>query len=465
MVGPVGQHGRDEGAQVLAGRALADEDPHPLAALLLGLGQFGALVIRLHPGGQIGVEGGPETPGAWPSTRRLPGGGDAGQHLGVAGDDPGEVHDLGHPDGVVLLHEGGHVGGEQLGPRALERGGRHAAAGAHAEGEGQPAGRLDQGGHAGDAEHVGHLVGIGRHGRRPQRQHGAHELVDPELGRLEVHVGVHQPGGHGRAVEVDHLGRLPRAPSGHHAVGHGQVGDHPLPGRGRQDPAAAQEQVGRLVAAGHGQDTGRGRCASHGACVAASSPVADRQRQPTVRPWRRDTAQAAWQDRSMLTLRPMTDADVAGAVAAFDSGFLAMRARYGLPVTANSLQNERRRQNRTRHFLPPTRGLVGGRRRGDHCGDVPVLRARASLAVQSGDGARHAEPAGPFCRAAGSAEAAASSGRWSSPATGPGAEGVVEVDGPRFQSSTSHSTRPSVRDRRWARRARPWPWPRWAGRT
>ncbi|HEV3368468.1 MAG TPA: GNAT family N-acetyltransferase [Acidimicrobiales bacterium] len=53
----------------------------------------------------------------------------------------------------------------------------------------------------------------------------------------------------------------------------------------------------------------------------------------------------------MLTLRPMTDADVEGAVEAFDSGFLAMRARYGLPITATSIQNERRRQNRTRHFL------------------------------------------------------------------------------------------------------------------
>jgi ribosomal protein S18 acetylase RimI-like enzyme len=53
----------------------------------------------------------------------------------------------------------------------------------------------------------------------------------------------------------------------------------------------------------------------------------------------------------MLTLRPMTDEDVPGAVAAFDSGFLAMSARYGLPVTASSLQNERRRQKRTRHFL------------------------------------------------------------------------------------------------------------------
>jgi GNAT superfamily N-acetyltransferase len=53
----------------------------------------------------------------------------------------------------------------------------------------------------------------------------------------------------------------------------------------------------------------------------------------------------------MMTLRPMTEADVAGAVEAFDSGFLAMQARYGLPVTAHTLQDERRRQKRTRHFL------------------------------------------------------------------------------------------------------------------
>jgi GNAT superfamily N-acetyltransferase len=53
----------------------------------------------------------------------------------------------------------------------------------------------------------------------------------------------------------------------------------------------------------------------------------------------------------MVTLRPMTEADVAGAVHAFDMGFLAMRARYGLPVTASSLQDDRRRQNRTAHFL------------------------------------------------------------------------------------------------------------------
>lgn len=47
----------------------------------------------------------------------------------------------------------------------------------------------------------------------------------------------------------------------------------------------------------------------------------------------------------------MTEADVPAAVAAFDSGFLAMLARYALPVTGNTIQDERRRQDRTRHFL------------------------------------------------------------------------------------------------------------------
>jgi ribosomal protein S18 acetylase RimI-like enzyme len=53
----------------------------------------------------------------------------------------------------------------------------------------------------------------------------------------------------------------------------------------------------------------------------------------------------------MVTFRPMMEADVAAAVAAFDSGFLAMLARHSLPVTRNSIKDERRRQDRTRHFL------------------------------------------------------------------------------------------------------------------
>ena len=53
----------------------------------------------------------------------------------------------------------------------------------------------------------------------------------------------------------------------------------------------------------------------------------------------------------MVAYRPMTDADVPAAVAAFDSGLLAMLARHQMPVTGNSIQDERRRLDRTRHFL------------------------------------------------------------------------------------------------------------------
>ena len=53
----------------------------------------------------------------------------------------------------------------------------------------------------------------------------------------------------------------------------------------------------------------------------------------------------------MVTFRAMTEADVPAAVSAFDSGFLTMLARHSLPVTGNTIQDERRRQDRTRHFL------------------------------------------------------------------------------------------------------------------
>ena len=53
----------------------------------------------------------------------------------------------------------------------------------------------------------------------------------------------------------------------------------------------------------------------------------------------------------MVTFRPMTEVDVPAAVAAFDSGMLAMLARHALPVTRNTIQDERRRQDRTRHVL------------------------------------------------------------------------------------------------------------------
>jgi ribosomal protein S18 acetylase RimI-like enzyme len=53
----------------------------------------------------------------------------------------------------------------------------------------------------------------------------------------------------------------------------------------------------------------------------------------------------------MVTFRQMTEVDVPAAVAAFESGLLGIAAGLGMPVTGNSIQDERRRQDRTRHFL------------------------------------------------------------------------------------------------------------------
>jgi ribosomal protein S18 acetylase RimI-like enzyme len=53
----------------------------------------------------------------------------------------------------------------------------------------------------------------------------------------------------------------------------------------------------------------------------------------------------------MVTFRQMTEDDVPAAVAAFESGLLGISANVGLPITGNTIQDERRRQDRTRHFL------------------------------------------------------------------------------------------------------------------
>jgi ribosomal protein S18 acetylase RimI-like enzyme len=53
----------------------------------------------------------------------------------------------------------------------------------------------------------------------------------------------------------------------------------------------------------------------------------------------------------MVTFRHMTEDDVPAAVAAFESGLLGISANAGLPITGSSIQDERRRQDRTRHFL------------------------------------------------------------------------------------------------------------------
>jgi hypothetical protein len=78
-----------------------------------------------------------------------------------------------------------------------------------------------------------------------------------------MHVGVHQTGRDRSAFEVDDFDGLARAPSGHDAVGDGQVGGDPLTGRRREHSTAAKEQVSGLIATSYGKDMGGRRCAGH----------------------------------------------------------------------------------------------------------------------------------------------------------------------------------------------------------
>ena len=264
VIGAVGQDHRDQITQVLAGRPLADEDPHPLAPLLLGLFELGALVIGLHPGGQIRVQQArPESPGAWPSTRRRPAVAMRASISGSPAMTPGKFMTSATPMAAYSSSSVATSGANNSAP-GLSKGeagtqllahtpnvnGRWSAAAMSAATPGMPRTLAISWGSAATA-----VV--------PKREHGAHELVDPQLRRFEVHVGVHQAGRHRRAVEVDLLDGVPGAPARHDAIGDGQVGRHPLPARRREHPPAPEEQIGRRVTAGNRQDVGRRRGACH----------------------------------------------------------------------------------------------------------------------------------------------------------------------------------------------------------
>ena len=257
---PVGAVEADRGnkcREVAGGGALTHEDPHPLAPLLLRLVEVGAFVVRLHAGNEVRVKLAPEDPGRVPvdataACRRY-----LRQHLRVAVYDAADVHDLGDPERPVHLQQLLELGGTELGPGALERGGGDAARSADAECERKAAGGIGEGHHARDAEDVGDLMRVGRHRRGPVRQHGADKFVDPQLGRLEVHVRVDEGRRQRRSVHLHHVASLAHPPPCDHPVGHGEIGPYPLPSTGDEDPAPFDHQVGRLVAARHGEHPGR----------------------------------------------------------------------------------------------------------------------------------------------------------------------------------------------------------------
>ena len=102
-------------------------------------------------------------------------------------------------------------------------------------------------------EDVRDLVRIGDHRGRAERQHQAGELVDEQLRRLEMHVGVDKPRHEVPAGELKDLAAVVVPDSGDVPVRDREIAVEPLAREDREHLRAADHEVGGLVSAGDGE--------------------------------------------------------------------------------------------------------------------------------------------------------------------------------------------------------------------
>ena len=197
---PVLADHRQQRAQVARVRRLADQHPHAATALLQCLGRRERLVVRGDPGRDVGVQSGAHHAGRMAVDVRSD---HPRQHLGVAGDDAGEVHHLGHAERSRMAQDRAHLVRPERPDRGLEVARRDARRRHHEHVERQTLGRAEQPLDPGDAGHVGDLVRIADDGGRAARDDRPGELDRGELGRLQVHVGVDEARDQPLATGVD----------------------------------------------------------------------------------------------------------------------------------------------------------------------------------------------------------------------------------------------------------------------
>jgi hypothetical protein len=92
-------------------------------------------------------------------------------------------------------------------------------------------------------------VRIGDDGGRAERKDQPGELVHEQLRRLEMHVGIDEPGDDVLALRIDRLPPVVGAEAGDVTVDDGDVRGEPLAGEDREHTSAAHDQVGGLVPA------------------------------------------------------------------------------------------------------------------------------------------------------------------------------------------------------------------------
>ena len=254
--GPVLGEQRQQRLQVARGRAFADQQPHPRAQPLAALVRRVRLVVRADPGRRVRLQRPSEHAGRVTvdvlGEREL-------RELGRrAADHAGEVHHLGEPDHAPAPEQRVEIAGRQLAPRRLELRRGHARRRHEVDVERQVRRCVEQPVHAVGAEHVRDLVRVGDDRGRPEREHEPRELVDEQLRRLEVHVRVDEAGHDPAPRGVERLAALVVAEAGDPTVDDRDVRLEPFTREDRQHLAAADDEVGRLVAARHGQTLRKG---------------------------------------------------------------------------------------------------------------------------------------------------------------------------------------------------------------
>ena len=258
------QHDRRQGGQVPARRALPGEDSHALAALLGSLVQRRALVVGLDPRGQVGVQPRAGEAGRVPVHATVAGRGDLRQQLGVARDDTGESITSATPmapnsssswrTSTTDLRTGLSNGdaGTQLEAQIPKVNGRPAAAPARAATPRTPNTFAISCGSAATA--------VVPCGSTALTNSSTQSLVDSRCIWASMKPGVSAAPDTSRPL-VPRAGPIRQ----HHPLRQGRC--RPTPRAGHEDPAAGEQKVGRLVAAGNGNNVG---CAS--ACGHRSPP-------------------------------------------------------------------------------------------------------------------------------------------------------------------------------------------------
>ena len=181
-----------------------------------------------------------------------PGVGEFGQNLRVAVNDPGIVHHFGQGDDAIQAEVGLQVRRLEPGAGGFHGGGRHAGGQAVVDVHRLAVGRGEHVIEARGPQDVGDFVGVGDDGGGAAGQDGAGEFADAGHGTFDVQVGVDKSRCHEAPTEIDGFscrtiadGRDPPVAHGEAAGGHGA-------GKNVDDLGMGQQQVGRGVAPGGG---------------------------------------------------------------------------------------------------------------------------------------------------------------------------------------------------------------------